>query len=365
MNIRKPKSEWKSLATQSDGEDDMVRVTITAGAILKTIGILVAIFFLWFIRDVIGLLFVAIVLASAMDPWVDRMERYHIPRGMSILTMYLSILLALGLVFYLIIPPLIEQIGDITQSLSQYNDQIDAIYQWITNSNESSLANQAQAVLAEFNQAVSGVTTGVFDALAGVFGGIAGFIIVLVLTFYMTIEEDGIKKFIRSIAPVQYQPYLIQKVNKIQLKMGGWFRGQFIVSLIIGVISFIGLMVIGVEYALVLALIAGMLEFIPFIGPFIAAVPAVFFAYTDSPWKALAVVIFYTVMQQLENQLIVPRVMQKVVGLNPIVVIAAMLIGAKMAGIVGIILAIPVTTIIWIFLEDFFLQKREMDNALE
>ena len=187
----------------------------------------------------------------------------------------------------------------------------------------------------------------------------------MVITFYMTVEEDGLKKFVRSIAPIEYQPYLVQKTNRIQIKMGGWLRGQLILMLIVGTLSFIGLTILGVPYALVLAVFAGLAEFVPFLGPIIAAVPAVFFAFSDSPWKAVGVIIFYTVLQQLENQVIVPKVMQKAVGLNPIVVITVMLVGAKVAGLMGILLAVPATTIAWIFIGDLFQHKVEADNKLE
>ena len=187
----------------------------------------------------------------------------------------------------------------------------------------------------------------------------------MVITFYMTIEEDGLKKFVRSIAPIEYQPYLVQKTNRIQVKMGGWLRGQLILMFIIGSLTYVGLLILDVPYALVLAIFAGLAEFVPFLGPLIAAVPAVFFSFSDSPWKAFGVVIFYIVLQQLENQVIVPKVMQKAVGLNPIVVIIVMLIGAKVAGLVGILLAVPATTIAWIFFADIFERKIEDDNRLE
>jgi predicted PurR-regulated permease PerM len=218
--------------------------------------------------------------------------------------------------------------------------------------------------MSHLNTTLANVSSSIFSTIATVFGQLATVIFILVITFYMTIEEDGLKKFVRSLAPVHFQPYLVQKTNRIQTKMGAWFRGQLILMLIIGVLSFIGLFILQVPYALVLACIAGIGEFIPFLGPIISAVPAVFFAYTDSPWKAVAVGIMYIVLQQIENHIVAPQVMKKAVGLNPIVVITVMLIGAKIAGIAGILLAVPATTIIWIFVEDIFQQKRQHDNTL-
>ncbi len=341
------------------------KLTISSLTIIKIVAILVGIFFLWVIRDVIGILFIALVLASALDPWVDRLERFRVPRGVSILGVYFVMIIVLSFIVYLIIPPIIIELSEIGNTLKEYSPKIDSLYRYITQSTDASISSQIQSNLLNLNSTLTNLTSGIFGAVTGFIGKIVMLVFVLVITFYMTIEEDGIKKFIRSIAPIQYQPYLVQKINRIQMKMGMWLRGQLILMMIIGALAFIGLYALGVPYALVLALLAGLVEFIPYIGPVMAAIPAVFFAFTDSPWKAIGVIILYIVIQQLENQVIVPKLMQKAVGLNPIVVIAAMLIGAKTAGFVGILLAVPAATILWIFVEDIFEQKRAQDNKLE
>lgn len=340
-------------------------VRISTATIIKIVAVVVVLVLLWTIKEVLGILFVALVFASALDPWVDTLRRYRIPRGLSILAVYILLLAAVGFVIAIVIPPLVSQISDIAGSFTDIVPQLESFYRRITQDTDASMFNEIQRGLLNLSSNLTNLTTGVFGAVTGVFGGIVTFLLVLVITFYMTIEEDGIKKFVRSIAPIKFQPYLVQKANRIQIKMGGWLRGQLILMCIIGVLSYIGLLLLGVKYALVLAVIAGLAEFIPFIGPIIAAIPAVFFAYADSPWKALGVIIFYTLLQQLENQILVPKVMQRAVGLNPIVVISAMLVGAQIAGVVGIILAVPAATIAWIFIEDIFEQKRAEDNRLE
>lgn len=181
----------------------------------------------------------------------------------------------------------------------------------------------------------------------------------------MTVGEAGMKEFFRFVAPSKYQPYLVQKINQVQTKLGMWLRGQLILSLIIFALTYLGLTILRVEYALVLALFAGLAEFVPYIGPIISAVPAVFLTFADSPIKALIVIVLYIVIQQLENQIIVPKVMQKSVGLNPLVVIVVMLVGAKIAGMAGLILAVPTATIIKIFLGDFFEDRKEKEERLE
>lgn len=349
---------------KSSKEPVVQKITISTVTILKIVLVLVALFFAWYIRDVLFILFAALILAAALDPWVDHMERYRIPRSMSILGLYVILVGMLIAVAYILIPPLVNQVTQIVSSLTQYAPQIDAFYQTVTQRDDVSFVSEVQRYLIDINTTLSDLTAPVTETVSVVFQALGALLVVLVITFYMTVEEDGIKKFVRSVAPLKYQPYLVQKTNRIQEKMGAWMRGQLILMLIVGVLTGMMLFGLGIEYALVLAIFAGFAEFIPFVGPLISAVPAVFFAYTDEPWKALAVLIFFLIIQQVENQILSPNVMKKAVGLNPIVVIASMLIGHIIVPYAGVLLAVPAATIVWVFLEDVVKLKRERDEQL-
>ena len=201
--------------------------------------------------------------------------------------------------------------------------------------------------------------------LISLFGGIISFFIILVITFYLVVEEDGMKRFIKSITPTKHQPYVSQLINKMQLKMGHWLRGQLLLSLIIFAMVFVVLSIFGIKYALILALVAGIFEIIPYLGPIMAAIPAVFFAFAQSPSKALLVIVIYFLIQRVENDIIVPRVLGKSVGLNPLVVILAILIGAKLGGAVGALLAVPVTTALSVYFMDVIAAKKTRETKLE
>lgn len=177
----------------------------------------------------------------------------------------------------------------------------------------------------------------------------------------MVVEESAIKKLVWSIAPEKHQPYIMQLINRMQKKIGLWLRGQLILSLVIFILTYTGLSILGVEYALVLALIAGLTEFVPYIGPMLGAIPAVFLAFTQSPTLALFVAGLYYIIQLVENNILVPKIMQKAVGLNPIVSISVLLIGFKVAGVVGAILSIPVATAISVFVQDLFDSKAKAE----
>ncbi len=339
------------------------KIQISTPTVLKIVVILLAVLFAWFVREVIGILFAALIVAAALDPWVDSMARRRIPRAVSILGLYIVLLGVFVGLIWIIVPPAVDQTSGLITSLKQYAPQVNTFYQTITQQSDVSLVDQVQDYLSNINQTFSDFTAPVTQTISGIFSAIAIIGIVLVITFYMTVEEDSIKQFVRSMAPLKYQPYLVDKVNRIQFKMGAWLRGQLILMVIIGTLCFIGLAALDIRYALVLAVLAGFLEFVPYLGPILSAIPAVFFAYTDQPWKALAVAIIYLVIQQLENQIIVPKVMQKAVGLNPIIVICAMLVGHLIVPFFGILLAVPATTIAWIFLEDVFKSKSTPEAA--
>jgi len=177
---------------------------------------------------------------------------------------------------------------------------------------------------------------------------------ILVLTFYMLLQDDGLSRLIQSVVPRTYQSYTLRLLAHMQDRIALWLRGQLILSLVVGILTLIGLAVLGVKFALLLALIAALTELIPYLGPILGAIPAVFIAFTQSPTLGLMTLVLYIVVQQLENHLLVPRIMSKAVGLNPVVVIVAILIGGKIGGVVGAIVAIPIATALAVLLREVF-----------
>ena len=345
---------------------EAVTIDISTKAIVKLLIILIILAFFYVVRDIMLIVFISIVFAAAVDPWIDKLERFKIPRAVGILTIYLVVLAIFVICIGLLVPPIIEQIKSISEAFPEYYDKLISAFTVVQEySQKYGVENSVKDSLESLTGTLTQLTSGIFSASSKIFGGFISLFGVLVLTFYMTIEESGMKKFFRAIAPSKYQPYIMQKANQIQAKMGLWLRGQLILSLVIFLITFIGLAILRVEYALVFALIAGVTEFIPYVGPFIGAVPAVLITLGHDPLKAIGVIILYIVIQQLENQILVPKVMQKTVGLNPIVVIIVMLIGAKIAGVVGLLLAVPATTIVKIFVADFVQEQKKKSNQLE
>jgi predicted PurR-regulated permease PerM len=333
------------------------KIDISTGIIVKTILILLGLWFLYLVRDVVALLFLALILTAAIEPAVIWLNRKKIPRGVGVLMIYAGLFLIIGSMLYFLVPAISEQVSDLSVNFPQYLEKINGLIQGVrsySSSHNISLENQKSI---DFASNITKITQGIFNTTVGVFTGIISLIIVLSMTFYLSVKEDGVEKFITSITPQKYQIYVISLVNRMKKKIGKWMQGQVLLMAIIFVLDYIALLILGIPYALILALFAGFFELIPYLGPIISAVPAVALGFLVSPFTGLLVIGLYIAIQQVENHIVTPLVMKKAVGLNPIAVILAVLIGAKIAGIFGAILAIPVAAMVSVLVSD--IMKKE------
>ncbi|HAG27606.1 TPA: hypothetical protein DCG61_02400 [Patescibacteria group bacterium] len=323
--------------------------------ILRVVVILLAVGFLWLIRDIVIVVLLALVLASAMEPMVEYFTKYKIPRFVSVLGTYVLVIGMFGLVVAMMAPLVIEQGKVLAENLPALAVELQARYPNLTVLfGGANLAAIVDALLSN-----SGFSGNLFDRTLGLFNGIVALLTVLVISFYLVAADRGMKRFIGDLVPAQYQETSVRLIAKIQRKMGMWVVGQFIISVFIFVLTYIGLTILGVEYALVLALIAGLLEIVPYIGPVLAAVPAIFFALIQSPPLVIGVIILYILVQKIEGYVLVPKIMEKTIGTSPLVVLLALLIGFKLAGIFGVLLAVPLAGAITVIIQEFFQNKPQ------
>ena len=200
-------------------------------------------------------------------------------------------------------------------------------------------------------------TVGFFRATASIFGGAFSLVLIVILSFYLSVQEKGIEKFIRLTSPLRYEKYVLDVWQRSKKKLGGWVKAQLLLGVLVGVLVFLGLTILGVKYALMLAVLAAIFEVIPIFGPVLAAIPAILIAFLQSPMLALAALILYVIVQQFENHLIYPTVMKKATGVPPLIIILAILVGGKLGGIFGILLAVPLTVILMELLTDWAKKK--------
>jgi predicted PurR-regulated permease PerM len=338
-------------------------VNISTITILKVVAVGLLLWFLFAVRDIILLLLISVIISSAIDPLADYLSRKRIPRGISVLIVYVLFLGIVAMVISLLVPPITEQFQAISQN-DFYNNFVSRVGGLQDKLHELGID---QSVTQNLQRFASTVSESLFGLTRNILTGFVSVVTVLAISFYLTAEENGTKNFVKHLVPFKNQAYSLQLVTKIQRKMGSWVLGQMILSVLIFSITYIGLLILGVDYALVLALIAGLLEIIPYIGPIISVIPAVFFAFIQDPPLALAVIILYLIIQQLENHLIVPMVMSKSVGLNPILVILGVLVGGSLGGVLGAVIAIPLLSGIQVFVYDVMNSESmvELEKELE
>ena len=328
-------------------------IAISTSTIVKILLVIGGLAFVWFIRDILAIFFVALLLAALIDPVANLFDRPKVPRGLGVLVVYVILAAIVTLALVIVIPPLIEQLTALGSGLAvSFGEARGFVDSLVVLTEQYGLSDNLVESFSSLQQGITEGLTRVLSTVAGIFGGFATLILVLVLTFYMVVEEADAKRMFRHFAPKKYQPDLVVLAGRMQEKLGHWLRGQIVLMVIVGLLTYIGLLIAGVDYALVLAIFAGLAEIVPYAGPIIAAVPAIIIAFTISPVKAIIVAVIYFAIQQLENSVLTPKIMQKSVGLNPVVSLFALLVGFKVGGFIGALLAIPVATLIAVLVND-------------
>lgn len=300
---------------------------------------------LWVIYQILGLillLFVAFIFTSALSPIVNVLHKYKIPKALGIAMVYLVIVLGLGSLIAISFTPLITETGNLMSALPNVLNSLlvfGHIDPNVINSQIPDLSKSFVTLLQAF------------------FNNFITLIFLLVITFYLLLEKDEVERRAAKLF-VGNEQRIKNLFEQIEEKLGSWLRGQIALSVIIGVLVYIGLLLLQVPYALPLAIWAGLLEVVPVIGPILSSLPAILVALTISPVLAGVTALTYFVIQQLENHIIVPQVMKKAVGLNPLLVILAVAIGGRLLGFGGALLAVPIAVVLQIVVTDLVSEPK-------
>lgn len=320
----------------------------------------IALWTLYLIRGPLLLIYVCVLIATGLSPivrWIERRRpagRRRLPRPVAILLIYAAVLGTIGAVAAMIVQPLVEQSRQFWKELPNLLDQIQTrLMSWGVISPETSLKELLQQA-----PGTTDAVTMVIGTLWGFVGGMFGFITVLLLTFYLLVESQGIFDFLVRLLPRERRQKVAEVSALVTTKVSAWLGGQILLGFIIGTTTAIGLALMGVPYFYVLALIAGIGEMIPIVGPIVSALPAIAVAFTVSPGLALGVAIFFMAQQQLENAVLVPKVMGHTVGLGAVTVITALIVGGELLGIVGALLAVPTAAIVKVLIEELYLAEK-------
>jgi len=323
-------------------------------AFLYSLLIIVGSVLLYFIRDIILVFFVAIILSLAFDAPIDWLQKKGVHRLLGTFFFYLIIFSIFGGIFYLISAPLGEQLKNfnlnfpfIIQKLETY---IGVLGQWGQGVDVPTI----QDLAIRLSEGLTSNASRFFGSVVRILDGFASFLFILIISIYLNAREKGVKKFLLSLVPIEHHIYALNLIEQIQKKMGSWVWGTIIACFTVGLFIYLGLVILGINYALALAVLAAVLNLVPYIGPIISILPPLVLALIQSPFLAIWVIVLYLVVNLiLEDSLIRPLIMKKAVGIDPLLIIFAVLVGGKLAGIIGIILAIPTAAIIGILFQEY------------
>ena len=320
------------------------KIEISHKTIIFTVFFLGFLWLLFQIRDIILLLFISFVLMSALRPLVDSLEAKRIPRILAILLLYIVLIAGIAIASTTIFPPLVTESIRLGTFLPAYLSSMFSFLN-IGTFNIDTVMGQ-----------IGPLTQNLFGLVLGIFSNILSLLTILVFAFYFLIERKHLESHISTFFGEDTGTAVMTVIYSIEDRLGAWVRSQLLLMLIIGVSTYVGLLLLGVEFALPLALIAGLLEIVPIIGPIISAVPAIIVALSTatSPVFVVPVIVMYFLIQQLENNVFVPTIMRHAVGLSPIITLIALMVGSRLGGITGAILAVPLVVTIQVIIISFW-----------
>ncbi|MEK7577926.1 MAG: AI-2E family transporter [Patescibacteria group bacterium] len=305
----------------------ITKVEISHKTIVFTLLLLASIWFILQIGDLLLLLFISFILMSGLRPLVDGLERKRVPRIIAILLIYIVVFGFLGGALAGIVPALGAQSGNFVKELPLFINRTFPAY-----------SIDFQSILGQ----IAPVGENLLKFTVNLFSNIIAILTLLTFTFYFLLERKHLQDMLIGLLGAGLGTHVFGITTRVEKRLSAWVLGQLVLMLFIGGIVYIGLFFLGIEFAIPLAVLAGLLEMVPTVGPILSAVPAILVAFSHSPVLALSVLALYIIVQQVENNILVPLIMKRSVGLSPVLTILALMIGGRFAGIAGAILAVPI-----------------------
>lgn len=301
---------------------------------MVVLAIIVLAFFVYLLKDILLVVFISYIVVAALNPIVDFLKKKGVPKTLSVILTFLTTVALFLLLIAPLVPFFVSQILQLSKSFPTYLQQAAG-------------AIGLQLDAKDFGQIFTPQQLGsnAFALAGGVFGGFFTVITTIAISFYLLLYYDDAKEGVANLFPL-HRRRAIEIIDQVNSKLGAWLQGQFVLSLTIGFITWVALTLLQMPFALPLAVLAGLFEIVPTVGPIIASVPAIIVAFTISPNMALIIIAVYIAIQLLENHLLVPRIMQRAVGLNPVVVIIGVIVGERLLSIPGALLSVPFISLI-------------------
>ena len=349
-------------------KNEKISISIDNATMVRVVVFGIVVVGLFYLRELLLVLLTSIVIASFVEGAVNNFKKIGLGRSISVVIVYIITFALIAGLFYVFVPVLVSELSALAESVggnfpnsqvlqSLDSNTISGAKDIVTGiSNNVSLSE----IISSTQYFIANVSSGFFQTVISVFGGLFNLVLIVIFSFYLSMQDKGIEAFLRVVTPIRHEAYVIDLWKRTEKKIGLWVQGQMLLGVIIGLLAYLGLTIIGVKYSLLIALVAGVSELIPF-GLILATVPAVLFAYLDGGMSLSAIVLaFFFIIQQFENYLIAPLIVQRVIGISPIIMIIALLVGATLAGFWGLILAIPVAVCILEYISD--MEKKKLSD---
>lgn len=310
------------------------------------------------IWHIVASFFLAIIVAAALEPTLAWLEKKRVPRFASVPCIYLLFFGALFGMFYAVLPSVFNDVFNLSKDLPErLGTQVESVFSSGVLGNFSFLVPAIEEFFGSVEDRIANIIPDVLQFISLIFGGVFSFLMVIILSFYFSLRKNDIENALISITAEEHKERMRSLWRRTQRRLGRWLQGVFVLATFVGIAVFIMLTLLGVKFALVLGLLAGILEIIPYIGPFITGFLIFTLASTQSVVLALVAVGLYILIQQLEQAFIIPTVMSRVVGVNPLFLFLSVLVGAQLAGFWGIIIAIPLVAVIAEVIRDVYNHK--------
>lgn len=326
------------------------KVEVTHKTIIFTAVFLIGLWFLYYVRDILFQLLVAFVIVSAFSPLVSRLESRRIPRALGVTIVYIIFLGIASFSIYILAPSLVVQTGSFVANVPKYI------------SNISLPTAFKEQILQQFLVLLGQLPSQLAKAAAAIFSNVVNVVTVFILSFYLLLQKNKLGGGLSPFFTEEKKKELIRIINRIETRIGMWAKGELVLMLVVGLATYIGLLLLKVPYALPLAILAGLFEIVPMVGPFIAAVPAIVIGFSTSLFTGIATASLAFLIQQVENYVLVPKIMQKSAGINPVVTLMALSVGFRIQGVAGAIIAIPIVLGVSVIIESL-LVKRSFDEG--
>ena len=336
------------------------RVAIGTNIALRLVFLAVGIYFFYLVRGVVFLVLFAVLTAAALSPAIIRLQKWHLSRTAAVIIVYAILLLGGVALLAVFLPLFFSEIKEFLQSWPEYAKRLDAFLLSIqTYLGTFGIDFQKEQFFYDIEGNITGGLSNILSATVSLFQSFIHLIGFFFLALYLSLEEKGIEKFFLLLTPKEYHTQALSIASRMQGKVSQWLFGQALLMLIAFAIYYIGLTLLGVPYALAIAFFGGLMEILPYIGPVIAAIPAILVGVLVSPVLGISALIFYIIAHQAEAHIVAPQVMKHSAGLNPVALIIAILIGLELGGALGIIIAVQITMMLSVFVDDI-LEKRQV-----